>query len=56
VRAKLGYTTTEKVAVTEAAAVRVTVHAPVPLQAPLQPLNVKPAAGVAESVTAVPLG
>jgi len=44
-----------KVAVTEVAAVRVTVHEPVPLQAPLQPVKVEPEAGVVERVTAVPL-
>jgi hypothetical protein len=44
-----------KVAVTELAAFIVTVHAPVPVHAPLQPVNVAPAAGVAVSVTAVPL-
>jgi hypothetical protein len=44
-----------KVAVTELAAFIVTVHVPVPVHAPLQPVNVAPAAGVAVSVTAVPL-
>src|SRR5437667_9729918 len=45
-----------KVAVTVVAALRVTVHVPVPEQPPpLQPLKVEPAAGVAVSVTAVPL-
>src|SRR5207249_698877 len=45
-----------KVAVTVVAAERVTVQAPVPEQLPpLQPLKVEPAAGVAVSVTAVPL-
>src|SRR5438093_10969559 len=54
VRAKLG---TSNVAVTVVAADRVTVHEPVPVQPPpLQPLKVDPAAGVAVSVTAVPLG
>jgi phage tail protein X len=43
------------VAVTELAAFIVTVHVPVPVQAPLQPVKVAPAAGVAVSVTAVPL-
>ena len=38
----------------DAAAVIVTVHAPVPVHAPLQPVNVEPAAGVAVSVTTVP--
>src|SRR5438552_3488354 len=45
-----------KVAVTVVAAERVTVQAPVPEQLPpLQPVKVEPAAGVAVSVTAVPL-
>src|SRR5439155_18551266 len=45
-----------KVAVTVVAALRVTVQAPVPEQPPpLQPVKVEPAAGVAVSVTAVPL-
>src|SRR5881628_498365 len=44
------------VAVTVVAALRVTVQAPGPEQPPpLQPLKVEPAAGVAVSVTAVPL-
>jgi len=48
---------TSNVAVTVVAADRVTVHEPVPVQPPpLQPLKVDPAAGVAVSVTAVPLG
>ena len=47
----------EKVAVTVVAADIVTVQEPVPEQPPpLQPLKVEPAAGVAVSVTAVPLG
>src|SRR5213076_214342 len=47
---------TVKVAVTVVAAERVTVQAPVPEQLPpLQPVKVEPAAGVAVSVTAVPL-
>ena len=47
---------TPKVAVTVVAADIVTVHAPVPEQPPpLQPVNVEPAAGVAVSITAVPL-
>jgi hypothetical protein len=45
------------VAVTEVGAVTVTVQVPVPEQPPpLQPAKVEPAAGVAVSVTAVPLG
>src|SRR5438093_8049809 len=45
-----------KVAVTVVAAESVIVHAPVPLQPPpLQPVKAEPAAGVAVSVTAVPL-
>lgn len=44
------------VAVTEAAAVTVRLHAPVPLHPPDQPANVEPALGAALSVTAVPLG
>ncbi len=45
-----------KVAVTVVAALRVTVQVPVPLQPPpFQPVKVEPAAGVAVSVTAVPL-
>jgi hypothetical protein len=43
-------------AVTEVAALTVTVQVPVPVQPPpLQPVNVEPAAGVAVKVTAVPL-
>ena len=42
-------------AVTVVVAETVTVQAPVPLHAPLQPVNVEPAAGVAVRVTAVPL-
>ena len=46
----------EKVAVTERAAVMVTEQeAAVPVHAPLQPLKVEPAAGVAVNVTAMPL-
>src|SRR5207249_10883186 len=53
VSAKLG---TLKVAVTVVPAETVTTHVPVPEQPPpLQPLKVEPAAGVAVSVTAVPL-
>jgi hypothetical protein len=43
------------VAVTEAFAVGVTLHVPVPVHAPNQPVNVEPVAGVAVSVMAVPL-
>ena len=44
-----------KVAVTEASAVRVTLHGPVPLQAPDQPPNAEPVPGAAVNVTAVPV-
>ena len=45
-----------KVAVTVVAALRVTVHVPVPEHPPpLQPVKIEPAAGAAVSVTAVPL-
>ena len=44
-----------KVAVTVVAALMLTVQAPVPVHAPVQPLKVEPAAGVAVSVTTVPL-
>jgi hypothetical protein len=44
-----------KVAVTAAAAFMVTLHAPVPAQAPDQPAKMEPAAGVAVRVTVVPL-
>jgi hypothetical protein len=45
-----------KLAVTDMAALIVTVQGPVPVQPPpLQPENVEPAAGVAVKVTAVPL-
>jgi hypothetical protein len=44
-----------KVAVTEVAAFIVTVHAPTPEQAPLQPAKVEPAAGGAVRVTTVPV-
>jgi hypothetical protein len=47
--------TTLKVAVTDLAAFIVTVHVPVPVQAPLQPAKVEPDAAVAVSVTEVPL-
>lgn len=43
-----------KLAATVFAASIVTAHAPVPVQAPVQPLNVNPADGVAVSVTVVP--
>jgi len=51
-RAKVG--ATPKVAVTACAWFIVTEHEPVPLQAPLHPVNVDPAAGLAVSTT-VPL-
>jgi hypothetical protein len=44
-----------KVAVTAAAALIVTVHGPVPVQAPLHPVKAEPALGVAVRVTTVPL-
>jgi hypothetical protein len=43
-------------AVTVWALLSVTVHVPVPEQAPLQPVNVLPALGAAVSLTSVPLG
>jgi hypothetical protein len=43
------------VAVTDWAALIVTEQVPVPVHAPLQPVKVEPVAGVAVSVTAVPL-
>ena len=53
VRANVG---TSKVAMTVVVAFKVTVQGPVPVQPPpLQPLNVEPVAGVAVSVTVVPL-
>ena len=45
-----------KRAVTLNAPLIVTVHVPAPEQAPLQPVNSEPAAGVAVSVTEVPPG
>jgi hypothetical protein len=51
-----GVTTGSNVAVTLRAALMVTVHAPVPEQAPLHPANVLPFVGVAVSVTTVPFG
>src|ERR1051326_8040489 len=44
-----------KVALTDFAASMVTLHAPVPLQEPLQPANVEPESGVAAKLTTVPL-
>ena len=44
-----------KVAETAWAAVMVTMHVPVPVQAPLQPANVDPEAAAEVRVTAVPL-
>jgi hypothetical protein len=44
------------VAVTDSAAFIVTAHVPVPVQAPLHPVNAEPDAGVAVNVTTVPLG
>ena len=43
-----------KVAATLWAALMVTVQIPVPVQAPLQPANLEPAAGVGVNVTLVP--
>jgi len=43
------------VALTDFAASMVTLQAPVPLQAPLQPANVEPESGVAAKLTTVPL-
>src|SRR3984957_16340247 len=48
-------TTALNVAVTDFAALIVTLQVPVPVQAPLQPANVEPAAALAVSVTTVPL-
>lgn len=44
------------VAVTDSVAFIVTAQVPVPVQAPLHPANAEPDAGVAVSVTTVPLG
>jgi hypothetical protein len=44
-----------KFALTDFAASMVTLHAPVPLQAPLQPANVEPVSGAAVKLTTVPL-
>jgi hypothetical protein len=44
-----------KFALTDFAASMVTLHAPVPLHAPLQPANVEPESGVAVKLTTVPL-
>ena len=49
-----GVTVLENVAATDSAALIVTVHAPFPLQAPLQPPNVDPLAATAVRVTIVP--
>jgi hypothetical protein len=43
-----------KLAITDCAAVIVTVQVPVPEQTPLQPVKVEPAAGAAVRVTAWP--
>jgi len=45
----------EKVALTARTELIVTVQAPVPVQAPFQPVNVDPVAGVAVKATVVPL-
>jgi hypothetical protein len=44
-----------KVAVTDCAALIVTVHGPVPLHAPVHPVKLDPEAALARSVTGVPL-
>ena len=44
-----------KLAVTDRAALIVTVQAPVPVHAPLHPLKIDPAAALARRVTGVPL-
>jgi hypothetical protein len=50
-----GKVTVLNVAVTDCAAFMVTLQAPAPVQAPLQPAKVEPAAAVAVNVTTVPL-
>jgi hypothetical protein len=50
-----GYVESVNLAFTDLAALIVTEHAPVPVQAPLHPAKVDPAPAVAVSVTTVPL-